>query len=215
MLKIAGMGVELKGFHLQDMNMELKGNETLVILGKSGVGKTVFLESIAGRYPLTGSIQLNGREISQLPAMHRNIALVYQNYGLFPFLNVIDNIVLPLKIRKTEKRQYLKKAEALLEELDIAYLRNSGIRKLSGGEKQRVALARAMIMEPELILLDEPLSALDQANKTAAQNLIKLLLREHEVPMLYVTHDLDEALFFADKISVLRNHTFDRIYGKE
>lgn len=203
MLEINNLSVDFTTFELNDISFTLPDESTLVILGRSGSGKTLLLETIAGRYQANGSIVLNGNHLEKRPAENRNIALVYQNFGLFPFLNVYDNIVFPLKMRDESKSEYDVKAKDLMKRLSIEHIEKFGIKNLSGGEKQRVSLARALIMNPDLLMLDEPLSALDADNKTAAAKLINELVKNLGIPMIYVTHDMDEALYFADYIAYM------------
>lgn len=205
MLEIKNLCVDFGTFALKNISFELPKDATLVILGRSGCGKTLLLETIAGRYHSTGSILLNGINLNQLPAENRNIALVYQNFGLFPFLNVYDNIVFPLKMKGESKSDYDLKARDLIKRLSIEHIEKFGIKNLSGGEKQRVALARALIMNPDLLMLDEPLSALDADNKAAAAKLIEELAENQGIPMIYVTHDMEEALYFADYIAYMND----------
>lgn len=203
MLEIKKLHVDFGTFALKDISFTLPNDSTLVILGRSGSGKTLLLETIAGRYRGTGSIVLNGIHLETKPAELRNIALVYQNFGLFPFLNVFDNIVFPLKMKGESKREYTSKAKDLLLRLGIEHLEKFGIKNLSGGEKQRVSLARALIMNPDMLMLDEPLSALDADNKAAAASLISELVENQGIPMIYVTHDMEEARYFADYIAYM------------
>lgn len=205
MLEIKNLNLDLGTFALKDISFSLPTGQNMVLLGRSGSGKTLLLETIAGRYKSSGSIVLNDRNIVALPAEERNIALVYQHFGLFPFLNVYDNIVFPLKMRGEKKDEYNNNAMDLISKLGIEHLIKSGIRNLSGGEKQRVALARALIMKPDLLMLDEPLSALDADNKSAAAELIDELLKTRNIPMIYVTHDMNEAYYFADHIAHIDN----------
>lgn len=216
MLKIEDLNIDLNGLYLKDINIHLNKGETLVVLGHSGSGKTVFLETLSGRYKVkSGNIFLDNKCITKSLPEDRNISIVYQQYELFPFLNVYDNIAFPLKRGNFSKKNYEKDVLAIMERLKISYLKNRKIDKLSGGEKQRIALARSIIVNPKLLLLDEPMAALDSANKDRAMNLISEIKNNYDLTMIYVTHDLDEALNFADKIVIIKNNSFYKLINKE
>lgn len=204
MLSVEQLSLDFKTFALDDIGFELPDRSTLVILGRSGAGKTLLLETIAGKYRHTGRIVMNGIALHETPPEKRNISLVYQNFGLFPFLTVFENIVLGEKLRGVPKHRYTVQAEMLLGRLNLLPLRHTKAHHLSGGEKQRTALARALIRKPMLLLLDEPFSALDYLNKAASKTLLKELLLEQHIPAIMVTHDLAEAAFFADHIAFMK-----------
>lgn len=216
MLKINNLSINLNDFFLENININLKKGETLVLLGHSGSGKTVFLETLAGRYKTNrGSIILDDVDITNFLPEDRFMSIVYQQYELFPFLNVYDNISFPLKIGKFAKKDYKKDVENIISALGIDNIKNRYIHKLSGGEKQRIALARSIITNPKLLLLDEPMSALDSANKSKAMKLIKNLKDNYKLTMVYVTHDFDEALYFADKIVIIKDNGFHKFIDKK
>lgn len=204
MLSVEQLSLDFKTFALDNIGFELPDRSTLVILGRSGAGKTLLLETIAGKYRHTGSISMNGIALHTMLPEKRNISLVYQNFGLFPFLTVFENTVLGEKLRGTPKQQYTAQAEALLDRLNLLPIQHTKAHHLSGGEKQRTALARAFIRKPQLLLLDEPFSALDYLNKADSKTLLKELLLEQHIPTIMVTHDLAEAAFFADYIAFMK-----------
>ncbi len=175
-----------------------------VILGPTGAGKSVFLELIAGIIkPDRGEIRINGRDITSLPPEKRNIGFVPQDYALFPHLNVYKNIAYGL--RNVEKSERDRRVTEIAEKFEISHLLYRKPVTLSGGERQRVALARALVVQPKLLLLDEPLSAVDLRTKEVLMDELKFVQREFNVPVLHVTHDLMEAMLLADEIAVMLN----------
>lgn|SRR5699024_4974362 len=216
MLKIENLNINLDSFYLNNINIHISKGETLVILGHSGSGKTVFLETLSGRYKVkSGNIFLDNKCITNSLPEDRNISIVYQQYELFPFLNVYENIAFPLKRGNFAKKNYDKDVLEVMERLKISHLKDRSIDKLSGGEKQRIALARSIIINPKLLLLDEPMAALDSANKDRAMDLIKEIKQNYNLTMIYVTHDLDEALNFGDKIVIIKNNSFYKLINKK
>ena len=191
-------------FAVRDVSFQMQRGEFITFLGPSGSGKTTCLMMLAGFESVThGRILLDGIEVNDVAPHKRNIGMVFQNYALFPHLNVLDNIGYPLRIRripKNERRQKIQKA------LDIVRLSNFGDRsvsKLSGGQQQRVALARALVFNPHIVLMDEPLSALDKALREEMQFEIRRLHSGLHISVVYVTHDQGEALVMSDRIAVL------------
>lgn len=190
---------------LTELTLDVERGEFLTILGPSGSGKTTTLNLIAGfDYPTEGEIYLDGQPVTWEPAYRRGIGMVFQNYALFPHMTVADNVAFPLRMRHVgtaEIRRRVSRALALvrLEELGGRYPR-----QLSGGQQQRVALARAIVYEPSVLLMDEPLGALDRKLRGEMQFEIKRLHHELGTTVVYVTHDQDEALSMSDRIAVLR-----------
>lgn len=216
MLKITNFNVKIDDFKLENINLELNQGDYFVILGESGAGKTVFLESIAGRHNLDrGIIELQNSIISDLLPEKRNIGFVYQNYELFPHMTVKQNIIFPLKIKKISKDEYVSKTAEMMELLNISSLESRYPNDLSGGEKQRVAIARALVMSPKLLLLDEPLSAIDYKNKLNIKKILKEIHRKFRPTIIHVTHDIQEAIFFANKVGIIKNNTLNKIIDKE
>lgn len=197
---------------MQDICLEIGMGEYFVILGATGSGKTVLLETLAGMYvPDQGKIVHDGLEISFLAPEARRIGFVYQDYALFPHLTVKGNILFGLKQRKLAKRTLEEKLEKMLQLFDIAHLLKQYPATLSGGEKQRVALARALVTEPRILLLDEPLSALDPQTK---ENILPQLRDWHQrlgMLTLHVTHDYKEAALLADRIGIMERGKLEKV----
>ena len=207
--EVRNLCLDVGGFALDNINLALDKNCHYVILGASGSGKTLFLESIAGRYRLDSGEILksdNGevKELQLLPPEKREIGFVYQNYELFPHLNVFENITLPLKIKKYKIDDIKSKTYGIMEELDIMDIMDRDVSSLSGGEKQRSSIARALVTEPKILLLDEPMSALDYVTKQKTKDIIKSVCQKHCQTVIHVTHDISEALFFANRIGIMK-----------
>lgn len=204
MLEIKNIQLKLGRFVLNNIDLKINLGEYFVILGPSGSGKTVLLETIAGLYtPDSGKILYNKNDIILLPPEKRDIGFVYQDYELFPHMTVEDNIIFGLKIRGMNKKIISEKLYKLVSMLKIEHLLKRYPNKLSGGEKQRVALARAIIISPKILLLDEPLSALDIMIKPILQQEIKNIHKEFKSTIIHVTHDIEEAIFLADRIGIM------------
>ena len=197
---------------VQPLDLEIAEGEFLAIMGSSGCGKTTTLRMLAGlESPSTGTISLSGVPIDHLPAWSRDTPLVWQNLALFPFLNVIENVEFALKMRGMGKAERRRRAEAWLERLQIGEFASRAISQLSGGQKQRVALARSLVIEPRILLLDEPLSALDAALKVRMQSVLKNLQRETGITFVYVTHSQSEAFAMADRVVITSRGKIEQI----
>jgi len=204
MLRAEGISKDWKEFHLREVTFEVKGGEHFIILGPSGAGKTVLLEIIAGIIePDAGRVYLGGRDVTDLPPEKRGLAYVPQNYALFPNMSVYDNIAFGLKVRKVPKPEIERKVREISEVLRIEHLLNRKPRTLSGGEQQRVALARALVVEPPLILLDEPFANLDVQTRAKLLTEIKRWKRELGFTALHVTHSFEEAISLGDRVGVM------------
>ena len=206
---------------IENLNLEIKKGEFVTLLGPSGCGKTTILRMIGGFEEQSGGeIYLNGKEISQVLPHKRPINTVFQKYALFPFMNVYKNIAFGLKMQKLAKEEIDKKVKKVLEIVDLEGFENREISTLSGGQQQRVAIARAVVNEPEILLLDEPLGALDYKMRREMQLELKQMHDELGITFLYVTHDQEEALTMSDKIAVmsdgkiLQMDTPENIYKK-
>ena len=189
---------------IEDLSLSIHEGEFLTLLGPSGCGKTTILRMIGGfEKPDSGSIFMEGKEISMLPPNLRPVNTVFQKYALFPFLNVYDNISFGLKQRKLDPAEIRKKTKKVLEIVDLEGFEKRQISTLSGGQQQRVAIARAIVNEPRILLLDEPLGALDYKMRQEMQLELRQMQKELGITFVYVTHDQEEALTMSDRIVVL------------
>ncbi len=205
-LDIAGVGKRFRQtVVLDDLSLAMRKGEFVSLLGPSGCGKTTLLRILAGLLrPDGGKVRLAGQEIDRLPPHRRNIGVVFQNYALFPHLTVFDNVAFGLKARGTPKAEIAPRLTRMLEMVRLAPMASRAISQLSGGQQQRVAMARALAVNPELILLDEPLSALDRKLRETMQVELRQLLHEFGMTAIFVTHDQEEALALSDRIAVMR-----------
>lgn len=206
LLKLVNIHKKLGDFCLKDVNLTINKGEYFVILGPTGTGKTVLLELIAGLYrPDRGSIWFGNEEISALYPEERNIGFVYQDYALFPHLTVRENICFGLKARKVKPLSVQQQLEEIVSLLNIEHLLDRYPSRLSGGEQQRTALARAVITAPQILLLDEPLSALDPRTRQVFQEELRRIHDTLKTTTLHITHDFSEAMALANRIGVLRD----------
>jgi len=185
------------------IDLDIQPGEFLTLLGPSGSGKTTTLNMVVGfTEPTSGRIELNGKDISRTPAHKRNFGMVFQNYALFPHLTVAQNVAFPLRERKVPAAEITKLVGEALELVDLGGMGERRPHELSGGQQQRVALARAVVFSPNLLLLDEPLSALDRKLRQSLQREIKRLHQELGLTFVFVTHDQDEAMTLSDRIAI-------------
>ncbi|WP_201529252.1 spermidine/putrescine ABC transporter ATP-binding protein PotA [Psychrobacter frigidicola] len=197
---------------LTDINLNIKQGEFLTLLGPSGCGKTTLLRLIAGfEQPSAGSIYLDGVQMAGLPADKRPVNTVFQQYALFPHMTVAQNVAYGLKLKKVPKDEIQTRVRDMLALVQLGHLANRRPQDLSGGQQQRVAIARAVINRPKLLLLDEPLSALDYKLRLQMQSELKRLQRELGITFVFVTHDQEEALSMSDRIAVLKDGKFQQI----
>lgn len=200
-LSVSELTAQAGSFTLGPVSLDIPTDRVLVVLGPSGAGKTILLETIAGLRPQqAGHISLAGTDITTLPPERRRIGLVFQDAALFPHLTVADNVRFGPRASRTAGPDG---TSDLLRQLGIEHLADRSPRSLSGGERQRVALARALAIQPRLLLLDEPLSALDQPTREDMRALLQHLLTQLEIPAAHVTHDRDEALSIADDLALI------------
>ena len=191
---------------VKDLNLDIAPGEFLTMLGPSGSGKTTCLMMLAGFEPAThGEIFLNDKPINNVPPYKRGIGMVFQNYALFPHMSVAENLAFPLQIRKLSKADQESKVKRALEMVELGSFGNRRPAQLSGGQQQRVAVARALVFDPELVLMDEPLGALDKQLREQMQYEIKHIHENLGVSVVYVTHDQTEALTMSDRVAVFED----------
>jgi molybdate/tungstate transport system ATP-binding protein len=201
MIEIESLSRKWKNFSLDNLSLKVESGEYFVILGPTGAGKTIFLELIAGFHsPDSGRILIDGNEVTHLPPEKHDLVFVYQDYSLFPHMSVKKNIEFGMRMKK------IKSHEKLLEvakDLGVTHLLDRHPLTLSGGEQQRVALARALVTDPRILLLDEPLSALDPRTQESARELLLALHKNKKLTVIHITHDQTEARIMADRIAIV------------
>ncbi len=196
--------IDLGEFHLRRVDLEVRAGEYFIILGPTGAGKTVLLETIAGLHrPRAGRVLLDGQDVTRRPPERRRVGFVYQDYALFPHLTVAENIAFGLKLRGAAPDELRARVDKIGAQLGITHLFHRRPGTLSGGEQQRAALARALIVEPRLLLMDEPLSALDPETRESIQREIHRLHRQLRTTTIHVTHDFEEAVALGERIAVM------------
>lgn len=189
---------------LENFSLEIDSGEFMVLLGPSGCGKTTVLRCIAGLTDISsGEIYIGDEMVNKLPPKDRDVAMVFQNYSLYPHMNVYDNIAFPLKMRKTDKNQINDRVQEIASLLNINNLLKRRPKEISGGQMQRVALGRALVREPKVFLMDEPLSNLDAKLRTEMRIEIKKLQKKVAITTLYITHDQAEAMSMADNVAIM------------
>ena len=216
--------VELRNIHkrygsytaLEDFSLEVRRGEFLTLLGPSGSGKTTILRLVAGfEEPQSGQILIDGQDAAPLPPYRRNVNTVFQHYALFPHLNVFRNVAFGLERKKLPQGEIRIRVERMLELVDLPGKKDRLPHQLSGGEKQRVALARALVLEPAVLLLDEPLGALDQKLRHEMQVELKRLRERLGITFIFVTHDQQEALVMSDRIAVIHRGRLEQMGSGE
>ncbi len=197
---------------IKDLNLQIKKNEFLTLLGPSGCGKTTTLRIIGGfEQPTTGEVFFDGININQLPPYKRKVNTVFQKYALFPHMNVYENIAFGLKIKKLSNSLINQKVAAMLELVALSGYEQRTITSLSGGQQQRVAIARALVNEPEVLLLDEPLGALDLQLRKEMQLELKAMQQHLGITFIFITHDQEEALTMSDTIVVMNRGLIQQV----
>jgi molybdopterin-binding protein len=205
-VRIENLWVDLAEFHLRQIDLEITAGEYFVILGPTGAGKTVLLETIAGLHqPRDGSILIGGEDVTTLPPERRGLGFVYQDYALFPHLDVAENVAFGLRLHRMSRAAVTERVAEMSRLLAIDHLFHRRPDTLSGGEQQRVALARALVVQPRLLLLDEPLGALDPETRESLQRELARLHRELGTTTIHVTHDFEEAIALGERIAVLND----------
>lgn len=197
---------------LQDLSLDIAQGEFLVLLGPSGCGKTTTMRMVAGlEDPTSGDILIDGVRVNDKPARDRDLAMVFQNYGLYPHMTVGANIAYPLKVRGVPRQEREERVRAAADRVELGPLLERRPAELSGGQRQRVALARAIVRTPKLFLMDEPLSNLDAKLRTAMRAQLRHLQNELGTTTIYVTHDQVEAMTLADRIVILNNAVIQQV----
>ncbi len=189
-----------------DIDLEIQEGELLAVIGSSGSGKTTILKLIAGfEHPQKGTLLLGDRPVQDLPPSKRNLGVVFQSYALFPLMTALENVAYPLKVRGVQKEDRLSRALEMLRRVGLEAFADRYPATLSGGQQQRVALARALVFQPNALLLDEPLSALDAKLRIEMRDEIRNLQRQNGITTIHVTHDQEEALSIADRVAFLKD----------
>jgi molybdate/tungstate transport system ATP-binding protein len=216
MIEVKDLSLTMGDFSLKDINLKINDAEYFVVLGPTGAGKTVLLECLAGLHRIkNGEIWRDGQEITHLTPEERNLGYVPQDYVLFPFLRVAENIAFGLKQAKQQRDNVKKRVATIAELMGISHLMRRDIRSLSGGEKQRVALARALAPSPGILLLDEPLGALDQRTAKSLRLELRRVHRELGITTVHITHDLMEAMEMADRVAVIQDGRVEQVAEPE
>ena len=197
---------------IKNVNLDIYQNEFITLLGSSGCGKTTILRSISGLdTPTSGKVYIDSVDVTNLEPQKRQVNTIFQNYALFPLMTIYDNIAFGLKMKKVDKKEIDKRVHEMLELVHLEGYENRYPRELSGGEQQRVSLARGLINRPKVLLLDEPLSALDLKLRKEMQIELKRLQKKLKITFVYVTHDQDEALSMSDRIAIVRNGIIEQV----
>lgn len=205
-LELTAVSKQFSGFQLHPIDLSIPKGEFFSLLGPSGCGKTTVLRIIGGfESPSSGRVVLNGQDITKLPPHRRNVHTVFQRYALFPHLCVYENVAFPLRLKRVEKKEIDRRVLEALRWVEIEALKDRRIPQISGGQAQRVALARALVDHPEIVLLDEPLSALDPELRVKMRGELKALCKKVGATFLLVTHDQEEALQLSDRMAVMRD----------
>jgi ABC-type sugar transport system ATPase subunit len=205
MLSIRNLNKRLGDFNLRDISFDVGRGDYFVLMGRSGSGKTQLLELLAGiSYPDSGSVTMNGNDITTLRPQHRNIGMVFQDFAVFPHMTTFDNIAYPLKIRKMSKSEIDRLVLGIAAKMNIEPILSRRTNNLSGGELQRTALARTLVTSPRLLLLDEPLASIDASLKDDITRLLRSINRAGQT-IIHVTHDYSEAIGLASHVGVIHN----------
>ena len=214
MIKLSDIVVKFGVFEaLHNINVHVKEGEFFTFLGPSGCGKTTTLRTITGCIePVSGTVSMQGKDITNVPIEKRNIGIVFQSYALFPTMTVHDNIAFGLKIKKLKKDEIEQKVTAIARKVDLSDEQlKKAVSQLSGGQQQRVAIARALVTEPAIICMDEPLSNLDAKLRVQLRNELKKMQKDFGITTIYVTHDQEEALTLSDRIAVFNKGYIEQI----
>lgn len=203
MLQIKNASLRAGDFTVNDINLTIASKEYFVLMGPTGSGKSLLVKAICGIIPIQkGSIHIDGKDVTNLEPGRRQVGYVPQNSSLFPHLSVECNILFPLKIRKVSKKDALKKTAPIIDALNISSLLERSTLNLSGGEQQKVALARALSFNPRLLILDEPVSALDEPTRCEICGLLKTIQQDFSITTIHVCHNLEEARIVSDRLAI-------------
>ena len=203
MLQIKNTSFRAGDFTVNDINLTVASKEYFVLMGPTGSGKSLLVKAICGIIPIqNGSIHIDGKDVTNLEPRRRQVGYVPQNSSLFPHLSVEGNILFPLKIRKVSKKDALKKTAPIIDALNISSLLERSTLNLSGGEQQKVALARALSFNPNLLILDEPVSALDEPTRCEICGLLKTIQQDFSITTIHVCHNLEEARIVSDRLAI-------------
>ncbi len=198
------------------VNLEVAPGEFLTLLGPSGSGKTTTLRIIAGlEFPTQGEVYIDQKPVVDKPAYKRDLGMVFQNYALFPHMTIFENIVFPLKMKGIEKSELSKRVGNILEIVKLSGFENRHPKQLSGGQQQRIALARALVYEPSVLLMDEPLGALDKKLREEMQLEVKQIQERFKITTIYVTHDQSEALTMSDRVAIMNGGRIEQLGSAE
>ncbi len=217
LINLRGINMSYEGEKILDnLNLYIRDKEFLTLLGPSGCGKTTTLRIIGGFItPESGDVMFQGKRINDLPPHKRNINTVFQRYALFPHLNVYENVAFGLEVKKVPKDEIKKRVKKMLEIVDLKGFEHRRVTKLSGGQQQRVAIARALVNQPKVLLLDEPLGALDLKLRKEMQLELKKIQQQMEITFIYVTHDQEEAMTMSDTIIIMKDGIIQQIGSPE
>ncbi|ADI00143.1 ABC transporter ATP-binding protein [Salisediminibacterium selenitireducens] len=212
-IDIRNLSCDYDGFRaVHAVNLSIESGEFVAVLGPSGCGKTTLLKALSGLETISeGSIHFDNRRVDTLPPRKRNAVMVFQNYALFPHINVRDNVNYGLKVRSQSKSTHQHLTDRALERVRMTAYKERQIDELSGGQQQRIALARALVVSPDVLLFDEPLSNLDEQLRIDMRQEIRHIQKEEGITSLYVTHDQDEAMAIADRIVVMNDGMIQQI----
>ena len=211
MITLADICLDLPGFSLNHIHLSIPTNDFFAILGPTGSGKSLLLEAIMGLMPITsGTISIDNKNVNSLPPEKRNMGIVYQDFALFPHMTVKQNILYGVRYHALPRTGTAKRFEQLVDQMGLSRLLDRYPKTLSGGEKQRTALARALILNPEILLLDEPLSALDPMLQDDLKQLLKTLHQEFSTTFVMVSHSFSDVMFLAKNGAIIRNGTIEQ-----
>jgi ABC-type sugar transport system ATPase subunit len=203
MLQIKNVSLRAGDFTVTDIDLTVDPKEYFVMMGQTGSGKSLLVKAVCGIIPIqNGSIHIDGKDVTNLEPRRRQVGYVPQSSSLFPHLSVSDNILFPLRIRKSNKKEALKKAAPIIDALNISSLLERSTLNLSGGEQQKVALARALSFNPKLLILDEPVSALDEPTRCEICKLLKKIQQDFSVTTIHICHNLEEARIVSDRMAI-------------